>query len=217
MGAEDALFQRFGRGFPRGEVLFREGDGGSEMFVIRAGRVAISKAGAEVEKVLVTLGAGEFFGELSILNGKPRTATATVVEDAQLLVIDPRTFEAMIRGSAEIAVRLIKKLADRLAEADSQIENLLLKDATSRLVHYLAHAAGSRGKPSPGGLRVALPIADLPTELGLAPQALKDAMQRVVRAGLASFQVDGFVVPDPVLLEEFQRTLESERLNMERG
>ena len=61
-----------------------------------------------------------------ILNNKPRSATATCAEDCRLLVIDPKTFEAMIRGNAEIAVRMIKKLADRLQEADEQIENLLL-------------------------------------------------------------------------------------------
>src|SRR5579863_3085450 len=89
MAAEDQLYQRFGKSFPKSTVLFREGDEGAEMFVIRGGRIAISKTAGTVEKVLVTLGPGEFFGEMSILNNKPRTATATVVEDAQLLVIDP--------------------------------------------------------------------------------------------------------------------------------
>ncbi|MHB1846498.1 MAG: cyclic nucleotide-binding domain-containing protein, partial [Deltaproteobacteria bacterium] len=97
MSAEDQLFQRFGRSFPKGTVLFREGDGGAEMYVVRSGKVAITKAVGNVEKLLATLGVGEFFGELSILSGKPRTASASVVEEAALLVIDPKTFEAMIR------------------------------------------------------------------------------------------------------------------------
>ncbi len=208
MGAEDLLYQRFGKTFPRGAVLFREGDEGAEMFVIRDGKIAISKNAGAVEKVLVTLGPGEFFGEMSILNNKPRTATATVVDDAQLLVIDPKTFEAMIRGSSEIAVRMIKSLADRLAETDAQIENLLLKDASSRLVHYLARSAEARGKKEDGGVRVAMSIADLPAELGLTPPQLKEALQKVARAGLAKFDMEGFVVTDLRRLKEFQEFLE---------
>jgi CRP-like cAMP-binding protein len=215
--AEDQLYQRFGKSFAKSAVLFREGDEGSEMFVIREGKIAISKNAGQVEKVLVTLGPGEFFGEMSILNNKPRTATATVVEDAQLLVIDPKTFEAMIRTSSEIAVRMIKSLADRLAETDSQIENLLLKDSSSRLVHFLVHAAKTKGAKDPAGVRVAMPIADLPADLGLTPQQLKEAMQKVARAGLAKFEVEGFIVTDVKRLEEFQEFLEMKEKFGEKG
>ncbi len=141
MGAEETLFQRFGKEFPKGTVLFREGEPGKEMFVLQAGKVAISKKVRDVEKVLAILGPGEFFGEMAIISNKPRNASATVSEDAKLLVIDPKTFEGMIRGNSEIAVRMIKKLADRLSEADAQIENLLLSDPSSRVIHHILQAA----------------------------------------------------------------------------
>jgi CRP-like cAMP-binding protein len=124
--ADDQLFQRFGRTFPKGTVLFREGEPGKEMYVVQSGRVDVSKRVGAVEKILASLGPGEFLGEMSILNNRPRSATATCAEDARLLVVDARTFEAMIRGNAEIAIRMIQKLADRLAEANGQIERLLL-------------------------------------------------------------------------------------------
>ena len=108
---EDQLFNKFGREIPRGTVLFREGDSGKEMYVVQSGQVAISKRVRDVEKVLAHLGPGEFFGEMAIISNTARTATATVASDARLLVIDPKTFEAMVRGNAEIAVRMIKKLA----------------------------------------------------------------------------------------------------------
>src|SRR5688500_8593387 len=131
MSAEEQLFNRFGKEIPRGTVLFREGDPGKEMYVVQSGKVAISKKVRDVEKILATLGPGEFFGEMAIISNKPRNATATVADDARLLVIDPKTFESMIRGNSEIAVRMIKKLADRLSEADTQIENLLMSDPAS--------------------------------------------------------------------------------------
>jgi len=78
----DPLFARFGREFPAGDVLFREGDSGEVMFVIQSGAVRISKSISGEDKVLAVLGPGEFLGEMAILNGKPRTATATVVAPA---------------------------------------------------------------------------------------------------------------------------------------
>src|SRR5512143_2225730 len=114
--AEEPLAQRFSKEAARGTVLFREGDPGREMFVVQAGKVQITKRVGDVEKLLATLGQGEFFGEMSILNNRPRTATATVAEDARLLVIDPKTFDSMLRANAEVAIRMIKKLADRLEE-----------------------------------------------------------------------------------------------------
>src|SRR5260370_13825056 len=102
MAGEDALFQRFGKEFKRGHVLFREGEPGKEMYVIQAGKVNITKTVRDTEKILATLGAGEFLREMAILNNEPRSAGATVADDAKLLVIDTTTFEAMIRGYVHI-------------------------------------------------------------------------------------------------------------------
>jgi CRP-like cAMP-binding protein len=179
------------------------------MFVVRSGLVGISKNVRGVEKFLSTLGPGEFFGEMSVLNGRPRTATATVLEAAQLLVLDPKTFEAMLRGNGEIAVRMIKKLADRLAEADAQIENLLLHDPSSRVVHYLVHAIDARGKPEADGVRIALQIADLPATLGLTPEQVKQSMQVLTWAKVATFAVDSVLVRDPPKLRELKEASET--------
>jgi CRP-like cAMP-binding protein len=132
------LYARFGKKIPTGTVLFREGDRGEEMFILQAGRVKISKRIRGVEKTLATLDKGEFFGEMAILNDKPRSATAETIEDCDMLVIDRKTFEALIRGNAEIAVRFIKRLADRLRETNDQMEALMIKDNTSRLLSILA-------------------------------------------------------------------------------
>ena len=107
----DPLFARFGREYQPGDVLFHEGESGDVMFVIQSGAVRINKQAGGEQKVLAVLGPGEFLGEMAILNGKPRTATATVVEATRCLVIDAKTLESMVARSTEIALRLIKKLA----------------------------------------------------------------------------------------------------------
>jgi CRP-like cAMP-binding protein len=208
MAGEDQLFQRFGREFPRGTVLFKEGDPGKEMYVVQAGKVNITKRVRETEKILATLGPGEFFGEMSILNNKPRSAGATISEDAKLLVIDPRTFEAMLRGNAEIAVRLIKKLGERLQEADDQIENLLLRDPSSRVVHLLMQQASRRGKPMPQGVLVVGNMRELHSRMGLRPEEVDEALARLGKARLVSVVAEGAVVHDLAKMKQYLEFLE---------
>src|SRR5450432_315206 len=107
----ETLLDKFGKFYPAGTVLFREGDPGREMFVIHSGKVELTRRMKDRDALLALLPAGEFFGEMAIVNNRPRSASATVREDSWLLVIDSRTFEAMIRGKAEIAVRMIKSMA----------------------------------------------------------------------------------------------------------
>src|SRR5438876_11382382 len=207
MAGEDALFQRFGKEFKRDDVLFREGEPGTEMYVIQSGKVNITKTVRETAKILATLGAGEFFGEMSILNHKPRSAGAVVAEDAKLLVIDTRTFEAMIRGNVEIAVRLIKKLSDRLQEADEQIENLLLKDPASRVVHFLLSSA-KRGRDTPQGKLVSLNAADLHGRMGLSTEAVQQALDKIAKARIIQLVPEGVVVPDVGKMQKYLEFLE---------
>ncbi|MFZ5470866.1 MAG: Crp/Fnr family transcriptional regulator [Myxococcota bacterium] len=208
MGAEETLFQRFGKEFPKGTVLFREGEPGKEMFVLQVGKVAISKKVRDVEKVLATLGPGEFFGEMAIISNKPRNASAVVSEDAKLLVIDPKTFEGMIRGNSEIAVRMIKKLAERLSEADAQIENLLFADPSSRVVHHLLHACQSRGRPMEEGIEVDFPVRELPRLLGVGEPAIRFMLHRLERSGLIERSGDRVTVHDTARLHDFLQYLE---------
>jgi CRP-like cAMP-binding protein len=208
MGAEETLFQRYGKEFPRGTVLFREGEPGKEMFVLQAGKVAIMKKVRDAEKLLATLGPGEFFGEMAIISNKPRNASAVVADDAKVLVIDPKTFEGMIRGNSEIAVRMIKKLADRLSEADAQIENLLLSDPTSRVIHRILSACQSRGRPQEEGIEIDFVVRDLPRELSVGEPAIRFTIDKLERSGLIERSGDRMTVYDTARLHEYLRYLE---------
>src|SRR5690606_41608462 len=114
MAGSDQLFARFGKTCAPGDVLFREGEPGREMYVLQEGSVRITKTVKGEEKTLAILGPGEFFGEMAILNAKPRGATAVVEERARVLVLGARTFEEMGGSNAESAARMTQKLARRL-------------------------------------------------------------------------------------------------------
>jgi CRP/FNR family cyclic AMP-dependent transcriptional regulator len=201
-----SLIERFGRNVTAGQVLFREGEPGKEMFVIQSGKVRLVRNIRGVDKLLAELGAGEFFGEMSIINDKPRTATATVIEDAQLLVLDPKTFEAMIKANTEIAVRMIKKLAKRLDDANSQIENLLLGDANSRIVHALLQMC--HGKPKDQAVKLGVTPADVAHRTSVDDAKVAEVLSRLERSRLVLAEGGQLVVPDVTKLQEFLEFLE---------
>jgi CRP-like cAMP-binding protein len=203
-----SLLERFGRNVPAGTVLFEEDSSGREMFVIQSGKVRLTKKVRGEEQVLAEIGAGEFFGEMSILNEKPRTATATVLEDAQFLVLDPKTFEAMIKANTEIAVRMIKKLAGRLDEANERIENLLLKDVNSRVVHHFAQLARAQGEQANGGIVLDYDVAEVTMKTGIDPERVQSVVARMERSQLVTVADGKMTIPDVTKLDEFLDFLE---------
>ncbi|MBI3074171.1 MAG: Crp/Fnr family transcriptional regulator [Deltaproteobacteria bacterium] len=204
-GGSEVLFQRFGRQAPAGTVLFREGDSGEEMYVIQSGRVQITVTVRGIERMLDELGPGEFFGEMAILNARPRSATATVIEEAQLLVVGAKTLEAMIRGNTEIAVRMVKKLAERLDEADRVIENLMLRDLASRVVHHLQGLAETAGvAATEGGVRIQTTPSEVSQAILVPLETVGDVFARLVKANLLKPEAGGaFVIPDPAAMGQF--------------
>jgi len=208
MAVEQRLFERFGKEVPKGTILFRENDPGQEMYIIQTGKVRISKKVREIEKTLAIMGKGDFFGEMSILNNKPRSATAEIIEDARLLLIDPQTFETMIRNNAEIALRIIKNLSARLQEADHQIENLLLRDNTSRLVNTLAKIASEKGEKTPHGIRIHFRPEDLASIAGVPLPQVEEITGKLVNSNILRVDEGQLVIADQNLLDKFLRYLE---------
>ena len=97
-----------------GEILFEEGSPGSEMFIIEDGTVEILKVVAGREKRLALLEEGDFFGEMSVIEDLPRSATARAASDCRLLPIDASTFDQVLREHPEITIRIMRKLSSRL-------------------------------------------------------------------------------------------------------
>ncbi len=200
---QDGLFERHGRTFAAGEVVFREGEPGADMYVIQTGRVELSRRVRGREMHLATLPAGEFFGEMAIVNNKPRSASATVLEEARMLVLDARTFEAMVRGNAEIALRLIKKLAARLAQANTQVELLQLQDLNHRLVHYLRNLATAAGKPDGAGVLVETTLEELGVRLDAEPGDIQTCLERLEQAKLVTRAEGGLEIAAVGKLDQF--------------
>jgi len=132
MKKEEQLFWKFGKDFPKGTVLFREGELGRDMFIIQKGKVQVRKKVGTTEKVLAELSEGEFFGEMALLMGMDRSATVEVIEDSKILVVSPDTFESLLKGNIEIALKMLKKMASRLRASDERLETSILEAQKER-------------------------------------------------------------------------------------
>ncbi|CAN92941.1 hypothetical protein sce2782 [Sorangium cellulosum So ce56] len=198
----ESSFARYGREYVPGDVLFREGDSGGVMFVIQSGAVRITKSVAGEDKVLAVLGPGEFVGEMAILNGKPRNATATVSEPSRCLVIDARKLEVMLQRDVEIALRLLKKLAKRLDAANSLVEILMHRDPKARVMLALARHAEAFGEETPEGIRVRSSPEDIAREVDVEQETVDEVMKRLRRLKLLSY---GPPAPAAIMVTDMRR------------
>jgi CRP-like cAMP-binding protein len=195
----------YGRDFPAGAVLFEEGDPGSRMYVIQAGEVRIEKKVGTRTVTLAVLGAGEAFGEMALLEGQPRSATAVVERDARILEIDGAAFADLVKGNGEVALRLLKRLSARLREANRQIRNFLSADAMGRAVEALRALCGPPGED---GFRP-IPPEVSPTRVALAPAVEPAEVWRRLRSARLVREVGGEAQLAPQeVVEAFLRWLE---------
>ena len=135
-------FQR--RSVRAGKAVFRQDDPGSSLFVIHAGVVKIqrtSSAGKEV--ILAILGPGDFFGELALLDGEPRSADAMVKEDCAMLVLERDDFLAFLDKQPGVATKLLAALSRRLRRTDQLVQDAAFLDVPARLARALLQLSES--------------------------------------------------------------------------
>jgi CRP-like cAMP-binding protein len=207
--------ERFARDFKAGAVLFEEGQPGDFMYVVQSGEVEIRRQVGETERVLAVLTPGDFLGEMAILNSRPRSASAVVRTNARLLVIEGKTFEAMLRARPEIALRIIKALALRLENANQQVELLLLPTPNHRVVQCLRQMAEEQielaGAAVNAGTAILVPkrVEAIAARVGLPVHEVIEVVDRlrasrlVLLAEDAGIDGDGFIVPEVGRLLEF--------------
>jgi CRP-like cAMP-binding protein len=201
----------FTREFEPGSVLFHEGETGVVMYVIQSGYVRITKKVSGGDRVLATLGPGEFLGEMSLLSGHPRTASAQVTEaaPAKVLELDAPTFERLVTSNAEIAIRLMRKLASRLDSADALIEILLLNDPRARVMRALIRHARSFGVASPEGTIVALSPNDIATQVNAEPIVVEEVLASLEHGEVITRKGDHLLIEDIERLYDFLDFMET--------
>jgi CRP-like cAMP-binding protein len=126
-------FGRFAKTFKSGDLIFSEFEPGSTFYVIQSGRVQLVKLLGNVEKILDILQPNDMFGEMAILEKSPRSATAIALDDATLLEFTSETFEILLQGNPQIAMRLLKMLAKRIYDTKRRYMTLTLDEPDARV------------------------------------------------------------------------------------
>jgi CRP-like cAMP-binding protein len=146
----------------RGATIFSKNDDGSSMMAVLAGRVRIGSVSLDGKEVMLNvIGPGEIFGEIALLDGKPRSADAVALADTTLMVLERRHFLPFLFRSEGMAERLIGVLCDRLRRTSLALEEIALFDLPARLARVLGKLAHDYGRklPDEQGVRIDLKLS----------------------------------------------------------
>ncbi len=168
------------RSFSRDNVIILAEEEGDTLFLIRSGQVKVSIVSDDGREVILSLlGPGAVFGELSLLDGRPRSANVVATEETELFMLRRPDFVQLICRVPRIATALLAELASRLRKTDRQIEGLALLDVTSRIAETLLQLASERGVEVPEGVV----IQKRPTHQDLANMSgtTRETVSRVLK------------------------------------
>jgi len=206
MSYESSLLEKYGKRFVRGSIIFKQGDLSREIFILQQGKIKIFRQLRNNLKTLSILSSpGDFFGEMSFINNKPRSATAVAMEDSTLIVLEPDIFEKMLFQNPEISFRFIKKLARRLEDADIQIENLMLKDRESRFIHYLINQSVENTYD------LEIPLSDIAEWMDEPLEELSKLLDKLIKKNFVEITNNGIKVLNRQLLSEYLDFLEMKK------
>jgi CRP/FNR family transcriptional regulator, cyclic AMP receptor protein len=204
-GLDAAALERVASGtrtrrFRRGEVIFHAGDPGDALFLIVSGEVKISlPSETGDEAILATLRAGDAFGELALLDGAPRSATASALVVTVAVVLPRDRFRELIATEPPVRDALLASLAAELRRLTMHVEELHFLDITGRLAAQLVRLAGEAGPAGADGsirLLSTLTQAELASMVGCTRQSVNKLLGQFADDGLVRLDREGISIAD---------------------
>jgi CRP/FNR family transcriptional regulator, cyclic AMP receptor protein len=196
------------RRFRRGEVIMHQGDPGDSLHIVAAGAVKILLPSAEGEEAIIaTLRPGDFFGELALLDGAPRSATATALEASDTLVLPRPVFMELLDTLPGLRDALLAGLAHELRRLTGHVEELHFLDLAGRLAMRLTRLARETSPDAHGEIRLGWPYtqSDLAAMIGGTRQSVNRLLSELVDDDLIRIEPDALVISD---LDELARRAE---------
>jgi len=177
-----------------GEMIFAKEDIGSSFFIVKSGRIKIFAAiGPEKKKTFAYLKKGDFFGEMSLLGGRVRSASAQATEDCELLVISKKNFKALILQNPDFTLKLLYTLVDRLTRCNKEIESMLFHNILGRLADAIIELAGSKRS---GTVKMSMDQNEIAEYMGTTRVPVCRAVNTLKRCGVISYKRGELTVLD---------------------
>lgn len=174
------------KNYPKGRTIVAEGESTQSLYILLSGRAKVQRSDSEGKEVILSvIGSGEFFGEMSLIDEAPRSASVITLESCDFMAISKEGFKSVLAHSPEIAMQIMRALVRRLREADKKIETLALLDVYGRVARILLDFS-----EIVGGERVVksrLPRQEIAKMIG----ASREMVSRVMKG----LEIDGYIVP----------------------
>jgi len=176
------------RSYESNQTIVYQNEPGYAFYIILSGRVKVVLRGEEgKEVILTTLGRGEFFGEMAVVDGLPRSAFVIAIEPTKLLIVTRDVFLTLIQRTPELALSFIRELSRRLRLADAKIESLALLDVYGRVARVLREIGEKEGRKEGGSIV----IDKRPTQTEIA--AMAGTSRETVSRILSDFIRSGYI------------------------
>lgn len=174
------------RSFPKGVRVFHEGDDSDACYVVRSGDLRVTREHSDGRAIaLATLGSGDFFGELAMLDGGSRSASVETLSDVELLALPAIDMRRVIAAHGEIAAKLIVALTRRLRETNERVARQSFQTVPSRVAGVLAQLIAEEAIPEDrDGITVRMTQADLAQLAGTSRESVSRFLATLERAGV---------------------------------
>ena len=184
----------------RGEVLFREGDEGDKLYIVTEGKVKLGRTSSDGrENLLAILGPGQMFGELSLFDPGPRSATVTAVTDATFASLSHEDLLRWLEGRPVVARGLLTQLAGRLRKANDVVADLVFSDVPGRVAKALLDLADGFGRTADDGVHVHhdLTQEELAQLVGASRETVNKALADFASRGWLRLDGKSVIILDP--------------------
>lgn len=185
----------------KGTTIFSKGDPGSGLMAVVSGSVKISVPSPDGKEVALNIiQPGEVFGEIALLDGRPRTANACAMQDSELLILERREFIPFLRQSPEIGLTLLAVLCDRLRRTSEQVEDVLFLDVSGRLAKTILRLSTHENE---GRRHVRATQKEIGQMIGLSRESTNKQLQTWVRCKWIAIEKGGLTIKNTRALEKF--------------
>jgi CRP/FNR family cyclic AMP-dependent transcriptional regulator len=189
----------------RADRVFEEGASGNQLYVVLDGKIKLTRAAADGrENLLSVLGPGEMFGELSLFDPRPRTASAVAVTDSRLGALAHDDLRSWLTGRPDVALHLLQALAQRLRRANDVMADLVFTDVPGRVAKALLDLADRFGEPRDDGLQVNhdLTQEELAQLVGASRETVNKALADFAARGWLQLSAKSVLLIDPERLRK---------------
>jgi CRP-like cAMP-binding protein len=183
------------RSFAPGTVLFQEKEPGNTFYVILSGSIKIfTRSPSGEEKVLSVINAGESFGELSLLDGRPRSASAQTLEPTSVLELSSQAFMGLLENHFDITRGILVELCRRLRQTNEQVNDLMFLDGRTRVLKNLIMIANRNGRREGQmiSIHMALNYDELAQLAGVTKPVLSDVLRELESRGVLQFGINEY-------------------------